>query len=99
MPPLPLAHETWLREDQVPTDWDFVFEGATLALLAAAVLVTVAGAVTAPSGAPASHRALGFPATMSSIGSLVHPDMRPRPGIAPDGSAQRAEDKGPRCSN
>ena len=42
MPPLPLAHETWLREDQVPTDWDFVFEGATLALLAAAVLVTVA---------------------------------------------------------
>ena len=39
---LPLAHETWLREDQVATDWDFVFEGATLALLAAAVLVTVA---------------------------------------------------------
>jgi hypothetical protein len=39
---VPLAHETWLREDRVPTDWDFVFEGATLALLGAAVAVTVA---------------------------------------------------------
>ncbi len=47
MPTLPLAHETWLREDQVPTDWGFVFERATLALLAAAVLVTVAVRVLA----------------------------------------------------
>jgi hypothetical protein len=39
---LPLAHETWLTRDDVGTDWDFVFEGATLALLAAALLVTVA---------------------------------------------------------
>ena len=39
---LPLAHETWLTEDRVGTDWGFVGEGLTLALLAAAVLVTVA---------------------------------------------------------
>ena len=39
---LPLAHETWLTRDDVGTDWGFVTEGATLALLAAAVLVTVA---------------------------------------------------------
>ena len=39
---LPLAHETWLTRDDVAVDWDFVFEGLTLALLAAAVLVTLA---------------------------------------------------------
>jgi hypothetical protein len=42
MTALPLAHETWLIHDDVPTDWSFVTEGATLALLAGAVLVTVA---------------------------------------------------------
>jgi hypothetical protein len=39
---LPLAHETWLIPDDVGADWDFVFEGLTLALLAAAVLSTLA---------------------------------------------------------
>ena len=42
MPTLPLAHETWLTDDRVSADWGFVTEGLTLALLAAAVLVTVA---------------------------------------------------------
>jgi hypothetical protein len=42
MAALPLAHETWLTEDDVPTDWGFVGEGLTLGLLAAAVAVTVA---------------------------------------------------------
>jgi hypothetical protein len=37
----PLAHETWFDLQEVPTEWGFVTEGATLALLAAAVLVTV----------------------------------------------------------
>ncbi|HEX8646361.1 MAG TPA: hypothetical protein VF715_05635 [Thermoleophilaceae bacterium] len=41
MPPLPLAHETWLTEDRVGADWGFVTEGLTLALLALAVLVTL----------------------------------------------------------
>jgi hypothetical protein len=39
---MPLAHETWLVHDNVPTDWSFVTEGATLALLAGAVLITLA---------------------------------------------------------
>jgi hypothetical protein len=39
---LPLAHETWLTEDDVSTDWGFVGEGLTLGLLAAAVALTVA---------------------------------------------------------
>ena len=39
---LPLAHETWFEDGAFPTDWGFAAEGATLALLAAAVLLTVA---------------------------------------------------------
>ena len=42
MTALPLAHETWLTTDDVDVDWDFVFEATTLALLGAAVLVTLA---------------------------------------------------------
>ncbi|HEX8053537.1 MAG TPA: hypothetical protein VF517_11140 [Thermoleophilaceae bacterium] len=42
MTSLPLAHETWLTHDDVAVDWDFVLEGLTLALLAAAVLLTLA---------------------------------------------------------
>ena len=36
-----LAHVAWFESDHTGTDWGFVFEGATLALLAAAVLLTV----------------------------------------------------------
>jgi len=35
------AHERWFEFRTFPSDWDFVFEGLTLALLGAAVLVTV----------------------------------------------------------
>jgi hypothetical protein len=42
MPSPPLAHETWFTHDDVASDWGFVGEGATLALLGAAVLVTLA---------------------------------------------------------
>jgi hypothetical protein len=38
---LPLLHETWFEEQNQGLDWSFAWEGATLALLAAAVLVTV----------------------------------------------------------
>jgi hypothetical protein len=41
MSALPLAHETWFV-DEPPMDWSFAFEAATLALLAAAVAVTLA---------------------------------------------------------
>ena len=44
---LPLAHETWLTHDDAGVDWDFFFEGLTLALLGAAVLVTLAVRVAA----------------------------------------------------
>jgi len=44
---LPLAHETWLTHDDAGVDWDFVLEGLTLALLAAALLVTLAIRVAA----------------------------------------------------
>ncbi len=37
----PIAHETWFV-DQPPMDWSFAFEAATLALLAAALAVTLA---------------------------------------------------------
>jgi hypothetical protein len=47
MPTAPLAHETWLIRDDVRVDWDFVLEGTTLALLAAALLTTVAVRVVA----------------------------------------------------
>ena len=47
MTALPLAHETWLTHDDVGVDWDFFLEGLTLALLAAAVLVTLAVRVAA----------------------------------------------------
>jgi hypothetical protein len=39
--PLPLAHETWFELGDVPADWGFVTEALTLALLGAAVLVTL----------------------------------------------------------
>jgi hypothetical protein len=38
----PLAHETWFDHGVYPTDWGFAAEQLTLALLAAAVLLTVA---------------------------------------------------------
>ena len=38
---LPFAHETWFDHGSYPTDWGFAAETLTLALLAAAVLVTV----------------------------------------------------------
>ena len=38
----PLGHETWFVPDDVPADWGFTAETATLALLGAAVAVTVA---------------------------------------------------------
>ena len=40
MSALPLAHETWFV-DEPPMDWSFAVEGTTLALLAAAILITV----------------------------------------------------------
>jgi hypothetical protein len=38
----PVAHETWFEHARPSADWGFAFEGVTLALLAAALLVTVA---------------------------------------------------------
>ncbi len=38
---LPIAHETWFEHARPPADWSFAFEGLTLALLGAALLVTV----------------------------------------------------------
>jgi hypothetical protein len=43
----PLAHETWFLERGQDLGWDFVGEGATIALLGAAVLVTVAVRIAA----------------------------------------------------
>jgi len=37
-----LAHETWFLEDAGGYDWSFLTEGTTLALLGAALLVTLA---------------------------------------------------------
>ena len=37
----PLAHETWFDHGVYPTDWGFATEQLTLALLAAAVLLTM----------------------------------------------------------
>lgn len=39
---LPVAHETWFTDNAEDYDWSFLFEGTTLALLAAALAVTVA---------------------------------------------------------
>lgn len=39
---LPLAHQTWFTDDAFPTQWAFAGRTATVALLAAAVLVTLA---------------------------------------------------------
>ena len=44
---MPLAHETWFVHDSVAGDWDFAFEGLTLAFLAAALIVTIAVRVIA----------------------------------------------------
>ena len=41
MPSIPLAHETWFGPDAFPTDWAFAAERLTLALLVAAVLLTL----------------------------------------------------------
>ncbi len=38
---LPLAHETWFLDDPENYDWSFLSEGATLALLGAAVALTL----------------------------------------------------------
>ena len=38
---LPLAHETWFLDDAENYDWSFLVEGTTLALLAAAVALTL----------------------------------------------------------
>ena len=42
MPGLPFAHETWFTSDPERYTWDFIGEGTTLALLAAALAVTLA---------------------------------------------------------
>ena len=39
---VPLAHETWFVPDNVPSDWSFATSGASLALLAGAVGITLA---------------------------------------------------------
>jgi hypothetical protein len=39
---LPVAHETWFLERARDLEWDFIGEGASLALLGAAVLITLA---------------------------------------------------------
>ena len=39
---MPLAHETWFVPDDVSYDWGFATSGASLALLAAAIAVTLA---------------------------------------------------------
>ena len=39
---VPLAHELWFDHDQFPMDWSFAGQQATLALLAGAVLLTLA---------------------------------------------------------
>lgn len=39
---MPLAHETWFLDDEGGYDWSFLGEGTTLALLGAALLVTLA---------------------------------------------------------
>ncbi|MGX6449694.1 hypothetical protein ACVU7I_16775 [Patulibacter sp. S7RM1-6] len=44
---LPLAHETWFVHDDVGADWSFVTQGATLALLALAVVLTLAARLIA----------------------------------------------------
>jgi hypothetical protein len=38
----PFAHETWFDKGTYPTDWSFAFENLTLALLAVALVATVA---------------------------------------------------------
>jgi hypothetical protein len=38
----PFAHETWFTEERPPYSWEFVFEAATLAALAAVVIVAIA---------------------------------------------------------
>ena len=43
----PIAHVAWFEEDQFGTSWDFATEATTLALLAAALLVTIAVRVIA----------------------------------------------------
>jgi len=45
---LPLAHETWFESSRPPADWGFAGETLTLALLAAAVVLTVAVRLLAP---------------------------------------------------
>ena len=44
---LPLAHETWFEDGAFPTDWAFAAETATVLLLLAAVVLTVALRVVA----------------------------------------------------
>ena len=39
--PAVFAHETWFVDDDVPADWGFAFQAATLALLAAALAITI----------------------------------------------------------
>jgi hypothetical protein len=38
---VPVAHETWFEKGEFPADWGFAAEGLTLALLGAAVAITV----------------------------------------------------------
>jgi hypothetical protein len=47
MPPIPFAHEAWFGPDSFPSDWGFTTQTLTLALLAAAVAVTLAVRVLA----------------------------------------------------
>ncbi|CAB4892640.1 unannotated protein [freshwater metagenome] len=47
VPRMPLAHETWFVFDDVGADWGFVFQTATIGLLLAALLVTLAVRVVA----------------------------------------------------
>jgi hypothetical protein len=45
--PVVLPHETWFTEARPPYDWAFAFEGPSLALIGAAVLVAIAWRVVA----------------------------------------------------
>ena len=41
VPTVPLAHETWFQHDEEAYDWGFLTDGTTLALLGAALLLTI----------------------------------------------------------
>ena len=46
-PPVPFAHQAWFDDGTYPTDWGFVVEPLTLALLGAALAITLAARLIA----------------------------------------------------